>query len=198
MAATTLPDIILQLWAAWLAAAPVPTEEPSPELDDMLRDFALGPEMCFTSPPLLPGAKRVWLRRRAQQLGCKHTIPNQGPRMQAKEVVITKPAGWTMPWAGAHACGGRPHGPRQANPRVENWEEAQAERKAARRARRAARRTEREAHMAAWRTHCERCYGELDAESALYHWSGRGPVCQECIEPDEEGLKWEAKAGFWR
>ena len=46
---------------------------------------------------------------------------------------------------------------------------------------------------------CEDCDEELDAYAAMYHWSGRGPYCEDCIDadPEKEGHKWEAKAEFW-
>lgn len=52
---------------------------------------------------------------------------------------------------------------------------------------------------AEWKTECDECGAELDAWSALYHHSGMGPLCDDCIENDDElaGLKWEAKADFW-
>lgn len=60
-------------------------------------------------------------------------------------------------------------------------------------------RSERQKRMDAWRTECDECGKELDAYDALYHWSGMGPMCEECINRDIEleGLKWEEKASFW-
>ena len=53
----------------------------------------------------------------------------------------------------------------------------------------------RAARKAAWRTTCNECSCNLDANSALYHYSGMGPLCEECIEADPEldGLKWESR-----
>jgi hypothetical protein len=55
------------------------------------------------------------------------------------------------------------------------------------------------ARMASWTTECNGCSRVLDAYGALYHYSGMGPMCEDCIEADDEltGLKWEAKADFW-
>ena len=52
--------------------------------------------------------------------------------------------------------------------------------------------------MKSWKTTCDNCSTSLDAYSALYNWRGLGPLCEECIENDDElnGLKWEAKAEF--
>jgi hypothetical protein len=63
-----------------------------------------------------------------------------------------------------------------------------------------ARPTRRDSAMDAWSTDCTECGQDLDAWSALYHHSGMGPLCQDCIDDDDEleGLKWEEKASFWR
>ena len=57
----------------------------------------------------------------------------------------------------------------------------------------------RAARMASWRAACGGCSRDLDAYEALYHHSGMGPMCDECVDadPELEGLKWEAKADFW-
>lgn len=43
---------------------------------------------------------------------------------------------------------------------------------------------------------CNDCGQDLDLSDALYHYSGMGPLCQECVDsdPDLEGLKWETLA----
>jgi hypothetical protein len=50
-----------------------------------------------------------------------------------------------------------------------------------------------------WMGECECCGTELDAYDAMFHYSGIGPVCHDCIDEDPymEGLKWEAKAYFY-
>ena len=50
-----------------------------------------------------------------------------------------------------------------------------------------------------WKTECCNCMMTLGAEEAMYHWSGLGPLCENCIENDPEldGLKWENKSSFW-
>ena len=52
---------------------------------------------------------------------------------------------------------------------------------------------------AEWRTECQDCGETLDAWHALYHYSGMGPLCEDCIEqdPELEGLKWEPRGDFW-
>lgn len=52
---------------------------------------------------------------------------------------------------------------------------------------------------ASWRAECSECSCVLDVNTALYHYSGMGPLCSDCIENDDylDGLKWEAKAAFW-
>lgn len=49
-----------------------------------------------------------------------------------------------------------------------------------------------------WSRDCDQCGEELDIWGAMYHHSGMGPLCADCIEadPDLAGLKWEAKADF--
>lgn len=44
-----------------------------------------------------------------------------------------------------------------------------------------------------WKGHCDHCGKDLDVSSALYHWSGLGPLCTKCVDNDDElnGLKWE-------
>ena len=50
----------------------------------------------------------------------------------------------------------------------------------------------------AWSRECDQCGEELDIWGAMYHHSGMGPLCADCIEADDDlaGLKWEAKADF--
>ena len=57
----------------------------------------------------------------------------------------------------------------------------------------------RKIKMNEWSTCCEECGSKLNAHMALYHWSGLGPLCEACVDADEElcGLKWESKASFW-
>lgn len=40
---------------------------------------------------------------------------------------------------------------------------------------------------------CDNCGDQLRKSEALYHWSGMGPMCEACVEDDEEwsGYKWE-------
>ena len=56
----------------------------------------------------------------------------------------------------------------------------------------------RAARKAAWRTTCNECSCNLDADSALYHYSGMGPLCEGCInaDPELDGLKWETHSDF--
>lgn len=51
----------------------------------------------------------------------------------------------------------------------------------------------REARRSEQTVCCDECDRELGEDDALYHWSGLGPLCEECIEEDDElaGLKWE-------
>lgn len=57
----------------------------------------------------------------------------------------------------------------------------------------------RRMHVADWSDTCDNCGKELQAHEAMYHWSGMGPLCEECIDRDPElaGLKWEDRASFW-
>jgi hypothetical protein len=56
----------------------------------------------------------------------------------------------------------------------------------------------RAARKAAWRTTCNECSCNLDADSAMYHYSGMGPLCGGCInaDPELDGLKWETHSDF--
>lgn len=47
----------------------------------------------------------------------------------------------------------------------------------------------------AWVGECDMCGVTLDAWEALYHYSGMGPFCDDCIEGDDylAGLKWETR-----
>lgn len=53
--------------------------------------------------------------------------------------------------------------------------------------------------MEQWSTECRECGQKLTAETAMYHHSGMGPLCEECIDddPELEEVKWECKASFW-
>lgn len=48
-----------------------------------------------------------------------------------------------------------------------------------------------QAHMTRLKQ-CNECGCDIPASHALYHWSGMGPMCEECVNTDEElsGLKW--------
>lgn len=52
---------------------------------------------------------------------------------------------------------------------------------------------------ATWQTCCRECECYLNASTALYHWSGLGPLCEACVEADGElnCLKWESMDSIW-
>ena len=61
--------VIWRRWDAWLEAAPDPSDKHLPELDLLLRDFALSTSQTKLTIPQLPANKRLHVHRRAEQLG---------------------------------------------------------------------------------------------------------------------------------
>lgn len=169
-------------YAALLARCSPPAPGRSaPEVEKALMSFALDGNAASVTTGRLDGFDRFWLHCRAQQLGLKSAsgpdVGNDLGREFAhwKNVTLTKPGGWNLPDA-PHAFEVRSRGPRQSA------------------------RAYRQSRMADWTTACEECGAELDAWQALYHYSGMGPLCDDCVEADPElsPLKWEAKAEFFR
>lgn len=60
-------------------------------------------------------------------------------------------------------------------------------------------RQKKESEMAKWSTTCDDCGKALNAYTAMFHYSGLGPFCEDCISADDEldGLKWESRESFW-
>jgi hypothetical protein len=154
------------------AGQPVSTVRAGSKLDDALCRFALSGEKTVDLPDLAP-EERKWLHTRAESLGLVSRTRNRS-RSRRGTLRLTKPQGWALP----------------ADPLTPPTSRAPTSRAA----------TSRAARMASWTAACEGCFRHLDAYDALYHHSGMGPMCDECIgaDPDLEELKWEAKADFWR
>ncbi len=163
-------------WQQWRSRAPAPFSLHSTvqhKLDDAVARLVLSPARRSDAMPRGDNLDRKWLHLRAQQLGLTTTTVDRSG--QWGQVYMSKPAGWVF-------AADRPV---QAAP-----SQGQARSRA---------RASRRERMEAWTTECENCGEELDAYTALYHHSGMGPLCEECVNDDEEleGLKWEPKASFW-
>ncbi len=156
---------------------PTPVSEEVEGRDELLLRLITEDALRTIDAPHCSRGERYWLHNRANMLGFTTETTNRGANDLAT-VRVTKPEGWAMP-AQALAV---PAPPQQG-----------------RRRKHSAAKAEKRAKMEAWRTECEECGEELDAYSALYHHSGLGPMCENCVMEDDylEGLKWEAKAEFW-
>ena len=169
-------------WDYWLVSAPkldiVDTNKVGgSSLDSWLKDFCLGDETRIITAPI-SGVQRMWVHKRAAQLGLSSSsnrYKDYKSHGNIKPMTLVKSADWKMPWEAAHPI---PPPPPNSTTVL----------KAARRAK-----------FDAWRTSCNECGKELDVHTALYHWGGMGPLCDDCIEADPElqGLKWEPKCDFW-
>lgn len=147
------------------------TDNPHPDLDDLLFKFVFSDETSKMLPEL-SGERRLHLHTRASTMGLKTTSipdklshgskrgPTRGPI--TKTLKLDKPAAWKLPESPLPL-------PRKPPP-------------VAHRPKRA-RRTKS----------CQECGCVMERDDANYHWSGLGPLCWDCIEADEElvGLKWE-------
>jgi hypothetical protein len=177
-------------WLKWLSNAPTPLDVAkiyadaiALRLDEPMLVFVLDEQTRETVFQQLDGKDRKWLHCRAEQLGLttttkqrrkakKHSMASTG------DVVVCKPPQWEMkfdapPKASSRHATACQHG---VNPFGG-----------------------RRARMETWSRECDECGATLDAYDALYHHSGMGPLCQDCVDadPELEGLKWEAKADFW-
>lgn len=161
-------------WMQWLQEAELPVRPASTRMKNI--DKTLGKFVCESSTentltfPRQTGKERLWIHRRCVQLHLRsESTPGQG---YIKSVRVTKPEGWTMPTVV------------KTKFRAEDRQKTKAKRKEM---------------MSHWSRKCDDCGVELDAWGAMYHHSGTGPLCQQCIDDDEEksGHKWEAKADFW-
>ena len=139
------------------------------KLDDVLCRFVFSDAQTVDIPDL-ESIERKWLHLRSESIGLKSCTHTGTLR-------LTKPQGWTLP--------ANPVPVKAPIKAAKTWKAIKAE---------------KAKKMALWTTTCEGCSCNLDAYNALYHYSGMGPMCEDCIDADEElyGLKWEAKADFWR
>ena len=139
------------------------------KLDDTLCRFVLFDAQTVDLPGL-DSVERKWLHLRAGSIGLKSRT-HKRKKLGLGTLQLSKPPGWTLPTKPL---------PPVKTPAI-------------------ALRDARAARKAAWTTTCNECSCNLDADNALYHYSGMGPLCEECIEADPEldGLKWEAKSDFW-
>ena len=150
------------------------------DLDKLLAKFVFDVNsFCYVFPPT-EGVKRLWIHRRCQQLGLTSVSHSVGQGTRQKCVEVTKPPTWSIP--------------ERMNQYDFQTEDANKERVYQEEQKR-----RREAAMSRWSTECDECGEVLSANTAFYHYSGAGPMCEDCIEQDSylSGYKWEAKADFW-
>lgn len=134
------------------------------DLDHTLLQFLTSNETTTVFREL-PGVRRLWLHRRCGQAGVVSNTHNRHGRIA--DVRITKPRDYTL---AVHDVA------------------FQASHTDMTKQRREERRRQIEEDL-----RCDECGATLTFESALYHWSGVGPMCDDCVEADDElcGLKWE-------
>ncbi|KAI9026391.1 hypothetical protein DFJ74DRAFT_766729 [Hyaloraphidium curvatum] len=84
---------------AFIASRPAPVPQPTPaqaadfeELDGRLADFAADSALAELSVPALNGLRRLWMHRRAEQLGLRSESSGEG---QVKDLRVEKPPGWS-------------------------------------------------------------------------------------------------------
>jgi len=128
----------------------------------------------------LSPAERRWIHERSRATNVVSTSLEHTRQNDLKDVIINKPENWNFDQI------------IRSNP-PENLEKLLKKDQI----RRVRERKTKE--MEAWSTNCEECGSSLSAHEALYHWSGMGPLCEDCVESDDDlcGLKWESKASFW-
>jgi hypothetical protein len=170
VATKELSDVQEQ-WREWIRDAPKPFQMEASNLDDSLLVFLVDELAKEKVFPRLGGKDRKWLHQRAEQLGLTTTtVARSHRRGNTGDLVMRKPPQWQMNF-------GAPPKPTVGKMKTTPWRERTRE----------------------WSGECDECGETLDAYNALYHYSGMGPLCEECVnaDPELEGLKWEAKADFW-
>jgi hypothetical protein len=157
------------------SAVPVGPPRVSVELDDALKSFVMSNVRSVRLVELDAKARR-WVHMRAEQLGLRSKLFKQGKRFLPRlDVDVEKPDAWVQDW------------------------DAPAAPVALRQTSAPKRKPEPIRHAPDYDdcVECDVCGDDIVRWDALYHWSGMGPLCEECIEDDDElcGLKWEPMHG---
>ncbi|KAJ3081581.1 hypothetical protein HK102_002261, partial [Quaeritorhiza haematococci] len=163
------------------------------DLDKKLLEALLQPSRTVSFPGL-SSRERRWMHCRAATLGLTSAstpaAPNTGRKDFDPVLHIGKPSD---EWSVLDRIRNGPPPP-AADRQLGSTIDLDSIKKKKKERNKAAKALKRE-KMKKWRTHCEKCWEELTAYDALYHWSGLGPLCWDCIQKDPElmGAKWEAK-----
>ena len=192
---TTHVQITPEQWKAFITARPRPVnrsqlrDDQAQKLDTQLLSFLTDASKATLS--LQANCyERKWLHRTVDYLSmASHSDNDVRGIPYMKTITISKKANTGLPVSMGEAI-----------ERVTKSAEAREQvRKAAKRQAKQAKRARTQEAMERWSTDSTECGQHLTAYSALYHHSGAGPLCEECVEGDVNlyGLKWEPKCTFW-
>ena len=192
---TTPVQITPEQWQAFIIARPRPVKksqlrnDQAKELDTQLLSF-LNDASKTTLSLRANCYQRKWLHINVEYLSMASHIDNDVMGVPyRKTITISKSANSGLPVSMGEAV-----------ERITKSAEAREQvRKAAKGQAKQARRAKIQEAMDRWSTDRRECGQHLTAYSALYHHSGAGPLCKECVEGDANlsGLKWEPKCTFW-
>ncbi len=192
---TTPVQITPEQWQAFITARPRPVkrsqlrDDQAQKLDTQLLSF-----LNDASKPTLSLRAdcyhRKWLHITVEYLSmASHSDNDVMGVPYMKTITISKTANTGLPVNIGEAT-------EQITKSAEAREQG---RKAAKKQAKQAKRARMKEAMDQWSTDCTECAEHLTAYGALYHHSGAGPLCEECVEGDAylSGLKWEPKCTFW-
>ncbi len=192
---TTPVQITPEEWQAFVTARPRPVkksqhrDDQAQKLDAQLLSF-LNDASKATLSLRANSYQRKWLHITVEYLNmASHSDNDVGGVSHMKTITITKRANTGLPVNMGEAI----------KQNTKSREASEQIRKAAKRQAKQAKRAKIQEAMDRWSTDCRECGQHLTAYSALYHHSGAGPLCEECVEGDANlsGLKWEPKCTFW-
>ena len=193
-AAQTRVQIMPEQWQEFLKARPRParsnriSDTKGSKLDSQMLEF-LNDNSTTSWSLQAKSEQRLWLHQTAQYLALLSYSEGDGTYNYVKTITLSKTAQTALPDNMEEAV---------ERVRLSSQARRQASKAASKTAKRV-KRAEKEAAMDRWSTYCNDCGETLTAWEALYHHSGTGPLCQDCVDSDDylTGLKWEPKATFW-
>ncbi|KAG2447857.1 hypothetical protein HYH02_007313 [Chlamydomonas schloesseri] len=168
-----------QLWLGWFGRAAKPpglAAGTASSIDQRLLRFIVSgrTEINFNN---LDSNGRKHVHWRCEELGLHGRTTTRLPRSNQGHMTVSRPPAWRQPDLRATPP------PPQPPPPQPQLTQRQLRRK----------------KMEEWFASCDECGRDLDVDTAMYHHSGMGPLCEACIEadPELEGLKWEPRCSFW-
>lgn len=192
---TTPVQITPEQWQAFITARPRPVKkgqlrnDQAQQLDTQLLSFLNDASKASLSLRA-NSYQRKWLHINVEYLNmASHSDNDVMGVPYMKTITISKTANTGLPVNMGKAV----------EQITKSAEAREQRRKAAKRQAKQAKRDRMKEAMDQWSTDCTECGKHLTAYGALYHHSGEGPLCEECVEGDDylSGLKWEPKSTFW-